>query len=126
MSNKIKLVNNTSLKGREDKFTLMEVNLDKIVSGWKESLFSFEWLTPEGQVKVMKDLSESHAKQYQDIEKQYKQSNPLERPVLGLGMMDNVEIGSRKEVLLTLHTLGVPKLEVHVPNSCIKDFQKFM
>ena len=126
MSNKIKLTDNISIKGREDKFTLMEVNLSKTIKAWQESVFSFEWLNPNGKIKAVNDLSDSYAKQYQDVKKLYEHNKALERPILGFGIMDNVEIGSRKDVLLTLHTLGVAKLEVHIPKSCIKDFEKFM
>ena len=126
MSDKIKLIDNASLKGREEKFTLMKVNLKKVIADWQDSLFSFEWLEPDGTVRSLKTLSADRTEQYQKIESLYKNNGALERPVLGLGMMDNVEIGSRKEVLLTLYKLGVSTLEVHVPKTCSEDFQKLM
>ena len=47
----LNLIDNPSLKGREDKYRTLEVNLDEIIKSWKISLFSFEWLTPEGQIR---------------------------------------------------------------------------
>lgn len=126
MSNSINLVDNSSIKGREEKFTTLEVDLHKIVKDWKTSLFSFEWLLPNGQVRTIEDLTENRAAQFRETESAYKHERPMERPVLGLGMIENVEIGSKKEILLTLYSLGVVKMEVHVPTSCLKDFQKFM
>ncbi len=120
------LIDNVATKGREEKFTTIEIDVSKIVTGWKASVYSFEWLLPNGQVKPPAELSESHAKQFKDVEASYADGTPMERPVLGLGMLDNVEIGSKKEVLLTLHSLGVPKMEVHIPTSCLKDFEPFM
>ena len=126
MTHNITLIDNPSIKGRADKFTLLEVELDKIIKDWKKSLYSFEWLLPDGSIRPPEKLATDYRHQTQNIEQVYKLGGPLERPVLGLGMMDNVEIGSRKEVLLTLARVGVETLEVHIPASCAKDFKKFM
>ena len=119
-------IDNSSLKGRESSFITIELDIAKIVKDWKASVFSFEWLTPEGQVRTLDVLGETQTEQYQKVETAFKCGETLERPVLGLGVMDNIEIGSRKEVLLTLCALGVEKIDVHVPKSCLKDFQKFI
>ena len=71
-------------------------------------------------------LTTDYRHQYNNVEQVFQLKGALERPILGLGMMDNVEIGSRKEVLLTLARLGVETMDVHVPKSCADDFKKFM
>lgn len=126
MTNSITLIDNPTLKDRADKFATLEVNLNKIVKDWKKSIYSFEWLLPDGTVRPPEKLTTEYRHQYNNIEQIYQLSGALERPILGLGMMDNVEIGSRKEVLLTLARLGVTSLEVHIPKSCLNDFEKFM
>ena len=126
MNNTMILIDNPTLKDRADKFTTLEVNLTKIVQDWKKSIYSFEWLLPDGAVRPPEKLTTEYRHQYNNIEQVYLLKGALERPILGLGMMDNVEIGSRKEVLLTLTHLGVSTLEVHVPKSCLKDFEKFV
>ena len=125
MTDKITLIDNPTLKDRADKFTLMEVDLGKIVKDWKKSLYSFEWLLPDGTVRPPEKLTTDYRHQYNNVEQVFQLNGALERPILGLGMMDNVEIGSRKEVLLTLARLGVETMDVHVPKSCADDFKKF-
>ncbi len=126
MTHSFNLKDNTTLKDRADKFTIIEVDLSKIVKGWKKSLYSFEWLLPDGTVRPPEKLTTQYRHQYNNVEQTYQLNGTLERPVLGLGIMDNVEIGSRKEVLLTLARLGVGTMDVHVPKSCLEDFKKFM
>ena len=126
MSHNITLIDNPTLKDRADKFTLMEVDLGKIVKDWKKSPYSFEWLLPDGTVRPPEKLTTDYRHQYNNVEQVFQLNGALERPILGLGMMDNVEIGSRKEVLLTLARLGVETMDVHVPKSCADDFKKFM
>ena len=126
MNKDINLIDNQTIKDRQDKFTLLEVQLDKIIKDWKASLYSFEWLLPDGSVRPPEKLTTEYRHQYNNIEQIYQLNGALERPILGLGMMDNVEIGSRKEVLLTLYNLGVRQMSVHVPKSCLDDFQKFV
>ena len=126
MAHSFNLKDNTTLKDRADKFTILQVDLSKIVKDWKKSLYSFEWLLPDGTVRPPEKLTTQYRHQYNNVEQIYQLSGTLERPILGLGMMDNVEIGSRKEVLLTLTRLGVETMDVHVPKSCLEDFKKFM
>ena len=126
MAHSFNLKDNTTLKDRADKFTILQVDLSKIVKDWKKSLYSSEWLLPDGAVRPPEKLTTEYRHQYNNVEQVYQLSGTLERPILGLGMMDNVEIGSRKEVLLTLARLGVETMDVHVPKSCLEDFKKFM
>lgn len=119
------MIDNTGLKGREDKYQIIEVDLNLVLKSWKISLFSFEWLTPDGNIRKPDQLPENELTKHQNVLKAYQNNEPLERPILGIGLLDNVEIGSRRDVLLTLYTLGVDKLSVHVPNALLKDFEAF-
>ncbi len=124
-NNSPNMIDNTGLKGREDKYQIIEVDLNLVLKSWKISLFSFEWLTPDGNIRKPDQLPENELTKHQNVLKAYQNNEPLERPILGIGLLDNVEIGSRRDVLLTLYTLGVDKLSVHVPNALLKDFEAF-
>lgn len=126
MTKTLKLIDNPTLKGREANFIIIDIDSDKIIKSWKLSLFSFEWLTPEGKVKDEKSLEADKAEKFKQVQAAYNDNQSLERPILGLGIMDNVEIGSRKEVLLTLYSLGIKNLSVHIPKNCLNDFKKYM
>lgn len=119
------IVNNSGLKDRADKYDIMDVNLELILKSWKISLFSFEWLTPEGSVRTPDKLPDKEREKYESVLAAYKSGKDLERPILGIGILENVEIGSRRDVLLTLYTQGIKTLSVHVPKSLIHDFAPF-
>lgn len=40
--------------------------------------------------------------------------------------MDNVEIGAGRDVFLTLASMGLNEIEVHIPQSNKADFKKFI
>lgn len=120
------LIDNTSLKGREDKYETIDVNLPAVLESWKISLFSFEWLLPDGTIRSIDQLPEAEQKKYQNVIKACHDGQSLERPILGIGIMDNVEIGSRRDVLLTLLSQGVENLNVHIPVSAREDFTPYL
>ena len=122
----LNLVDNKSLAGREDKYDTVDVNLRAVLESWKISLFSFEWLNPDGSIRSPEQLPESEAAKYNNVLNDFKNGKELERPVLGIGIMDNVEIGSRRDVLLTLMTQGIENLSVHIPKSNAKDFAPYL
>lgn len=122
----ISFIDNTSLKGREDKYETIEVNLTSVLESWKISLFSFEWLLPDGSIRPESQLPETEKEKYQKVLKAYKKEEPLERPILGIGIMDNIEIGSRRDVLLTLFSQGVESMSVHIPISAREDFTPYL
>lgn len=122
----LNLVDNKSLAGREDKYDTVDVNLRAVLESWKISLFSFEWLNPDGSIRSPEQLPESEAAKYNNVLQDFKNGKELERPVLGIGIMDNVEIGSRRDVLLTLMTQGIENLSVHIPKSNAKDFAPYL
>jgi hypothetical protein len=121
-----KIIDNPSLKGREDNYETIEVNLKAILESWKISLFSFEWLTPEGQIRSPEQLPEKEKAKYKVVLTDFQSKKFLERPILGIGIMDNIEIGSRRDVLLTLKTQGIETLSVHIPKSNMQDFLPYL
>lgn len=54
------------------------------------------------------------------------QSVRLERPVLGIGIMDNIEIGSGRDLFLCLAARGAISVPVHIPKSHEHDFRIFI
>lgn len=118
----LNLVDNPAISGREDKYQTIEVDMKAILKSWKISLFSFEWLTPDGQIRKPSELPAQEKDKYENILSAYSKGDQLERPILGIGVMDNVEIGSRRDVLLTLAAQGVDRLQVHVQKQNLEDF----
>lgn len=122
----LQFTDHASLKGREDRYLVVRVDTSAILKSWRQSLFSFEWLTPEGALRSLDDLPLHERDKRLKVEKQLAQGHNLERPVLGIGILDNVEIGAGRDVFLTLAAQGVKEIEVHIPRSSQSDFNGFL
>lgn len=120
------MTGNSSLKGREDRYEVVRVRIPAILKSWRSSLFSFEWLHPDGTLRSLDELPLHERDKRLKVEKALKQGQRVERPVLGIGLLDNVEIGAGRDVFLTLAAQGVQDAEVHIPVSCRKDFKQFL
>lgn len=121
----IKFTPNTNVKDRDDQFITIHVTLAAVVQSWKTSVFSFEWLSPDGEIKAMNALTPAEQEKRREIEHALEHKAPIEMPVLGIGILDNVEIGSGRAALLTLADKGVTEMPVHIPKSCESEFQPF-
>ncbi len=121
----IKLIDNKAVQSNPQKYVSITVILQGVVDSYKGSLFSFEWLDQDGNVRQPKTMDDVQKSKYDSVYTAYKTEMPLERPILGIGMMENIEIGSRRDVLLTLYSVGVETMDVHIPKACLDDFKQF-
>lgn len=110
---------------RPDHYIAITVDSGKIMKSWRESLFSFEWLLPDGRIKAAAELSETERTRREAVEAALASRHPLDKPVLGIGMLDNVEIGSGRATFLTLVAHGLKTIPVHIPKANEADFKKF-
>ncbi len=122
----IKFIDNTAIKGREEKFVTLTVNSAKTLKSWKSSLFSFEWLTPDGTVRSPAELGSTEQEKFHAVTALYQKGDVIERPLLGIGVLDNIEIGSRRDVFLTLCAYDVPEISVHVLKQDEKEFNNYL
>lgn len=122
----IEFTSNVSAIAGEGRYLDITVHASKVLSSWKNSLFSFEWLRPDGSIKDLQELSETEQSKRLLIEELLRTNQPIVKPILGIGMMDNVEIGSGRAEFLTLITQGIEEIQVHIPKACEKDFKPFL
>ena len=122
----IDFIDNKLTQNKEGAYRAADVIVGKVLESWRLSLFSFEWLTPEGDIRGIGDLPALEQEKYQKIMHNLSQNTPLERPVLGIGIMDNIEIGSRRDVFLTLAKQGFTKISVHIPIVHLKEFTPYL
>ena len=118
--------NSPSIKGREDRYAVVRVRVDAVIKSWRTSLFSFEWLNPDGTIRSLDELPMHERDKRVKIEQKLAEGVMLDRPVLGIGMMDNVEIGAGRDVFLTLAAKGQTSIDVHIPVSNTRDFKQFI
>jgi hypothetical protein len=122
----ITYIDNKIIKDKEDKYLNVYVCAHDVLKSWKESIYSFEWLKPDGGIKPIETLPESEQEKRKIIEDNLQSSKALETPILGIGLMENVEIGSGRAVFLTLCDTGEKSIRVHIPKSNEVDFTKFI
>ena len=126
MSVTITFEENPSVKLRNQPYETIEVDLEKVLKSWKASLYSFEWLDQDGKIKPVAELKEADQERRRQIEARIEKGMPLEIPILGIGMLDNVEIGVGKAVLLTAAALGTKTMPVHVASVHLDDFKAYI
>jgi len=107
-------IDNTIITAKPEKYKTISVSSKKVLSSWKNSLFSFEWLLPDGSIRQPTEMQDTIQSQFETIQKKIDENQPLKRPILGVGLMDNVEIGSGKDILLTLAARNHKTIEVHI------------
>lgn len=120
----VKFIDNKA--ARSDQFIEVQIDVAAVVEGWRLSVFSYEWLDSEGAVKPLEALKARDQERRRGVEVAYSGGGEIEKPVLGIGLKDTVEIGSGKAALLTLAALGVREMPVHIPKSNETDFKKYV
>jgi len=117
---------NAALKGRETSFILAEALVAPVLASWRESLFAHEWLHQDGTIRKPADMTDTVRVRRLTAEERIDKGQVLERPVLGIGIMDNIEIGSGRDLFLALAAKGIDKIPVHIPKSQLEDFRLFV
>lgn len=123
---KLAFVPHPAIAGDEASFITLNINVTKVIASYRKSLFAHEWLDKDGKIKGMDDLSVNLRNQRRTIESMARDHQPMVQPVLGIGMLDCVEIGAGRDVIMTLAAHGVDVMPVHVPAIMAAEFQKFV
>ncbi|HOO81416.1 MAG TPA: hypothetical protein PK513_02810 [Alphaproteobacteria bacterium] len=121
----IEFTDNKTAQMRPDQYIEITIDIARTLESWKNSLYSFEWLENDGSIKPLNALSENEQAKRRAVEEALETGQPLEKPLLGIGILDNIEIGSGRAVLLTLAAKGQTTMPVHIPKSCESDFKAF-
>lgn len=121
----LKFKDSKPVQAHPDRYIAITVDTAKILESWTVSLYSFEWIYTSGEIKSGDELKPSDREKQRDIMATIEKGEALEQPVLGIGIQDNVEIGSGKPVFLTLTALGATTLPVHILQSTESDFKAF-
>lgn len=123
IENRIIFIDRADFSARPGYYTNIDVESSLVLKSWKLSLFSFEWLRPDGSIKPLEELAEAEAEKRRLVEIRLRNGEPFEKPILGIGVMDNVEIGVGRAEFLTLAAHGVRIIPVHIPTACESDFK---
>lgn len=122
----INFIDNPAVTASIDKYDSVNVDAAKVLESWRSSLFSYEWVLPDGRIKTADELPDSEKEKRKAVEQKLQKNEPLEKPVLGIGLLENVEIGMGRHIFLTLAAQGIEQIPVHIPKSHKKDFDPFL
>lgn len=116
---------NPSVRSQTGAYTELLVDATKVLQSWKISLLAHELIGKDGYIKSDDDLNETRLEKRELIRARLNAGEMLEKPILGIGIFDNIEIGAGSDVLATLVIEGYTILPVHVRTSQLSDFEAF-
>lgn len=122
----IQFIDNTAIRERRDQYLDVEVDTARILKSWQSSLYSFEWMLSDGRIKTRDELPQNEQPKRDEVDDKIKRGKPLEKPILGIGLLENVEIGSGRAIFLTLAAAGLTSIPVHIPKSNAEEFAAFL
>lgn len=122
----IKFHDNKAVLAGQTEYIEITVDMIKTIESWKISMFSHQWLDQGGKIKSINDLPEKEQEKRRAVEAALARGESITKPILGMGIQDNVEIGSGRVELLTLAAKGLQEIPVHIPKSNQKDFKAFL
>lgn len=116
-----------SCKGAQDnpdKYIVMQLDLQKTIESWAMSIVAHEWLK-SGTFKPHEDLQDHLQGEWTTILESAKATKTFVRPILGIGVLDNVEVGTNRAVLSVANHLDLGSIEVMIPRSMVNLFEEF-
>lgn len=116
---------NPAALAQPDRYVALMVDAARVLQGWRASLMAHELVDANGLVKGDDDLSESRREKRAAIRRRLQAGEALEKPVLGIGIFDNIEIGAGADTLAALVMEGVSIIPVHVRASQLAEFEIF-
>ena len=117
---------NAAATATPDKFIEITIDCAKVFKSWRGSIYSFEWIDADGNIKNVEQLGDAEGQKRHSIENALEKNAEIEKPVLGFGMLDCIEIGSGRAAFLTLYDKGVTSMPAHISKTAEKDFEKFL
>ena len=105
-------------------YSEMNISPEKILNSWQSSMFACEILDKSGKVKPESDMAPETLKKYLDAMEMIKRGEDIPKPILGIGLMDNIEIGIGREIIAAAANLSLPNIPLHIRNAQAEDIQK--
>jgi len=114
------------VSGNPAQYAEITVDIRKVLKDWQLSLLSHELIDKDGTIKPDQSLTDSRLARRLEVREAWRRGETLEKPILGIGIFDSIEIGVGSDILVTLAMEGVTALPVHVRAAQIKEFKAFI
>lgn len=121
-----RFIDHPSVSANPDVYGNATLDLAKALPSWSQSLIAYKWLTSDGTPKKAELLDDEQRAQYDDIIRILTKGDAFPKPIIGLGMFDNVEVGSGAGIVATFAAMGVVMIPVHVRLAQEKGLKKFL
>ena len=125
-SQPLHLTDNPAISARADRYMTVSVDIGRVLGGWRQSLMAHEWLNSDGTLRDTDHLNMLDRDKVLKAQKAWERGEALPRPVLGIGILDNIEIGAARDIFYVLATSGAKTLEVHIPRSNQSEFRPYL
>lgn len=109
-----------------DDYVEVRVIVEKVLESWRDSILSFEFLNSDGGLRSERELSPKNMQKRQDVESSLRDNKQIEKPILGIGILDNIEIGSGRDVFMTLAYHGFTIMPVHIRKKQVDEFKSYV
>ena len=123
--NNFKWVSSRAVQDHPNPYAVLSIDMNKAVESWRQSIIAHEWLSKDGAFKGIDALSAPLKTQWEESLARAESGYEIERPILGLGVLDNIEIGTNRSILSVADHLGIDSIEVVVPEGMVKLFKEF-
>jgi hypothetical protein len=109
-----------------DNYVEMTCSPKDVLDAWSLSIFAHELLNKDGSVKEKTDMVEPTLGKYIDALEMLKRGEDVAKPVIGIGIMDGVEIGIGREIIAASYILKLPKIAFHVRQAQADEIKKLL
>jgi hypothetical protein len=96
-----------------DEYIEMTFNPALILKAWALSMFAHEILTHEGDIRDEKNMNEATLAKFLQAQDAFKKGEKIPKPIIGVGIMDNIEIGIGRETVAAALALNIRELPIH-------------
>jgi hypothetical protein len=122
----IDFITRASIKDNQAAYSDIDVDLTKVLESWQQAVFAHHWINSDGKVKDIVEQSDKNQERRKSIEEAINKGEPIEKPILGIGIYDNIEVGSGTAELCIAALNNIKTLPVHIRTTNLDDFKPFL
>ena len=99
---------------------------DAVLKAWSLSMFAHEILNQNGDVKKETEMSAITLDKYLNAIESFKKNEGNIKPIIGIGIMDNIEIGVGREIVAAAKIILLDKIPIHVRKAQEKEIRELL
>lgn len=104
----------------------MRLSPSALLKAWSLSMFAHEMLANDGTVKPVDCMNTETLEKLLYAQDAMKKGEAVAKPIIGVGIMDNIEIGIGREIVVAAQTMNIPEIPVHARQAQAREITKLM